>query len=588
MLQSFQPFRRYQDLLGRLQLLLAKRRKLVAAVLLLSFVTALVEGLGLSMLYPLLESVVSGTEDEGRVWQALRALAVQVSGNSVVIGLIYLAAGIFFLKALLLCASTAAMTLLLGRLREDWSLAVMRRYLYGPYADILAEPRGKIFQKIKGEPARATKAIEALLVFVIKLIFAAVLTVTLFILNWQLMAVMVVLILVGAVMARRLMYKPVEKLGRKRMTATQTLSARIAEPVFGASVVKLLGVEDHFLKRLTRPWRNLTRANVLITTFSKAPSDFVEFVIVVCVAFVFMVLAYGFGISLQEAVPLIGTFAVISSRLLSVASSLLSKRLNIASVVPSLSLVYRLVSENAARERLEKGATLEKIEGDIEFQEIWFGYDANKPVLKELSLKIPKGKMVGIVGSSGVGKTTLGYLLTRLYESDQGTILINGRDIREFSIESLRRRIGYVEQNPLIFNGTVEENICLGAPDVSKEQIKEAAKAAGAHDFILSLPNGYDTPISDQGATLSGGERQRIAIARAIIRHPDLFIIDEGTSSLDRKTETTVQKSIQRLAAEATVVVIAHRVSTLKDADLIYELLPGGEVVVRTFEEIAA
>lgn len=579
---------RIREVIGRFELLVSTRRKLVVGVLTLSLVTALIEGMGLSMLYPLLESVTNASEDQGPLWQTIRALALQVSSTSVVVGLIYLAAGIFFIKALLLCANTGLMALLMGRLRQDLSMAVMGRYLHGPYADIIAEPRGKIIQKIKGEPGRAIKAVEALLNFVIKSIFALVLTAALFVLNWRLMAVMTVLIAAGAFFARKLMYRPMERLGRKLMIGGQTLSARVAEPVFGAGIVKLLGTEDFFLQRMEQPLRKLARANVLITMFSKAPSDFVEFIVVVCVALLFMLLAYGFGIPFKEAIPLIGAFAVISSRLLAVVSGLLSKRLTIASMAPSVALVHQLVSENAARERLEQGKTLEKIASNIELRDIWFSYEPDKPVFRGMSLTIPRGKMVGIVGHSGIGKSTLGYLLARLYEPNSGAILINNRDIREYSIASLRSRIGYVEQTPLVFNGTIEDNIRLGAPHVTDAEIVEAAKAAGAHDFIVSLPNGYQTLVSDQGATLSGGERQRIAIARAIARRPDLFIFDEGTSSLDRKTESTVQEAIHRLAGEATVIVIAHRVATLRDAHVIYEMLADGETVVRTFEEVAA
>jgi ABC-type multidrug transport system fused ATPase/permease subunit len=300
------------------------------------------------------------------------------------------------------------------------------------------------------------------------------------------------------------------------------------------------------------------------------------------------VLAHGFNIPFREAVPLIGSFAIIASRLLTVASSLLSKRLNVASSTPSLLLVHQLVSEGSAQERSEQGAALNRIEQDIEFRDVWFGYEGGKPVFQGLSLIIPRNKIVGIVGPSGIGKSTLGYLITRLYEPDRGSILVNNQNIQEFSIESLRCRVGYVEQQPLIFNGTIEDNIRLSNARVAQRDVVDAAKAAGIHDFILTLPEGYNTPVGDQGATLSGGERQRIAIARAIIRQPDLFIIDEGTSALDRHAEAVVQETIQKLCSKASVILIAHRISTLENADLIYELLPDGKAVVRTFEEVAA
>lgn len=579
---------RYRRVIGRYRTLLAKRKGLVAMVLVLSLVTALVEGVGLSMIYPLLDSVVGDSQNQGAIWQTIRAIALYVSGTTVLEGLIYLAVGVFFIKAVLLTSNGALTALLVGRLREDWSTTALQSFLYGPYADVVAERRGTIVQQVMGETARASKGIDILLNLVVKFLFAVVLTATLFVLNWRLMLAMTVLVIVVATLARVFLIGRMQKLGRRQKVLSQDITSTIAEPIFGASVVKLLGIEERFLVRLRQTLRKLTRNNVLLMVFAEAPIDFIEFLIIVCVVALFAVLTYGFGIPLKEAVPLIGSFALISSRLLSAVSVLINKRLNLASMTPSLWLVHEMMNKDSLRLQLEKGKPLDRIDGDITLRDVWFSYEGGKPIFKGLSLTIPKGKMVGIVGASGIGKSTLGYLLARLYEPDQGSILIDNRDIREFSIESLRRRIGYVEQTPLLFSGTIRDNIRLGAADAPDAQVIEAARAAGVHDFISSLPKGYDTPVSDQGATLSGGERQRIAIARAIIRRPEIFIIDEGTSSLDRKAEVIVQDSIQTLVKDATVIVIAHRITTLKNADLIFELTAGGEAILRTFEEVAA
>jgi subfamily B ATP-binding cassette protein MsbA len=578
---------RFHSMVAVYRSLVARRVGLVVLVFLLSFLSALFEGVGLSIVYPILASMTGGLDTNKSIWKALAWVAHRISSGSIIEGLMLIAVVLFLVKAVLATTSTAVLSLLIGRLREDWSTAVFRQYLCGPINDVIVDRPGRIVQRAKQEPNRAAKSFEAIMALATRTIFAVVLVTTLFVLNWRLMLAMVVVIGIASVLVRRYMFRPMRKLGKAQLKLDQTATAAVAEPVFGAMVVKLLGVEDVFVRRLKDTLRRLTKNNMLSSVYSKAPSDFVEFFIVLAVAAMLFVSVRGLGLSYQEVVPLIGSFAVVSARLLSVMTGLLGKRLIIENSIPSLMLVHGIVSKGTVREAAPGGATLTRIEQDIEFRGVSFAY-GDKPVFDRLSLTLPRGKTIGIIGPSGVGKSTLGYLLARLYEPGEGAVLVNGRDIREYSLASLRRRIGYVEQTPVIFNGTVTDNIRLGAPDATMEQVIEAAKAAGVHDFVMAQPGGYDGNVSDQGTTQSGGERQRIAIARAIVRKPDVYIFDEATNALDRHTEAQVQEAIGALSKEATVILIAHRLSTLKDADLILELSPGGQVAVRTFNELAA
>jgi ATP-binding cassette, subfamily B, bacterial len=206
------------------------------------------------------------------------------------------------------------------------------------------------------------------------------------------------------------------------------------------------------------------------------------------------------------------------------------------------------------------------IRGDIEFRDVRFGYDKSNPVLKNVSLTVKEGEMIGLVGKSGVGKTTLINLICRFYEADAGQILIDGVDIREISLKDLRQQIGIVLQEPFLFNGTIAENIAYGKPGATLEEIMAAARAANAHNFILGKPDGYDTQVGERGSKLSGGEKQRVSIARAILHDPRILILDEATSSVDVETEKQLQEAIQRLVAGRTTFAIAHRLSTLRNA----------------------
>ena len=232
---------------------------------------------------------------------------------------------------------------------------------------------------------------------------------------------------------------------------------------------------------------------------------------------------------------------------------------------------------------------LTNVEGNIEFSNVSFKYKENADyVLKNVSLKIKVGEYVALVGSSGVGKTTLCSLIPRFYDVDEGEILIDDKNIKAVTLSSLRRNIGVVHQDVYLFAGTVSDNIRYGKPDASQEEIIEAAKKANAHQFIMSLPNGYDTDIGQRGVKLSGGQKQRLSIARVFLKNPPIIIFDEATSALDNESEKAVRDSLEQLANNRTTLVIAHRLSTIRNAHRIIVLTGSGVEEQGTHEELMA
>ena len=215
----------------------------------------------------------------------------------------------------------------------------------------------------------------------------------------------------------------------------------------------------------------------------------------------------------------------------------------------------------------EKLVELPELKGEIEAKNITFGYEPGKPVLEDISFKVSPGEMIGIVGRSGSGKSTLINLISRLYDPDQGTLSIDGEDIRYLSQDKLRQQIGMVLQDTFLFRGTVFENIAYAKPDASPEEVMEAARIANAHEFISELPDGYETVLGVRDIDLSGGERQRLAIARAVLHNPQILILDEATAAIDIETELLVQEALERLVEGRTTFAIAHRLSTLRKAD---------------------
>jgi len=234
----------------------------------------------------------------------------------------------------------------------------------------------------------------------------------------------------------------------------------------------------------------------------------------------------------------------------------------------------------------EDAVELKDVKGNIKYENVDFSYNETTTILKNISIDIPAGKTLALVGPSGGGKTTICSLLPRFYDVVNGKISIDGKDIRDLTLKSLRANIGIVQQDVYLFGGTIKENIAYGKPKASDEEIIEAAKNAHIHDFIMSLEDGYDSYVGERGVMLSGGQKQRISIARVFLKNPPILILDEATSALDTENEILIQKAIEELSEERTTIVIAHRLSTIRNADRILVVTDEGIMESGTHEEL--
>ena len=291
-----------------------------------------------------------------------------------------------------------------------------------------------------------------------------------------------------------------------------------------------------------------------------------------------------------NAVISIGTvvaFTTLQTRLLFPMQQLLSVGLEVQTSLALFGRIFEYLDLPVDIEERPDARTLSGVRGDVRLEDVWFRYRPGGPwTLREIDAEIPAGTRTALVGETGSGKTTLAYLVARLYEPERGRITIDGTDIRDVTLESLAATVGLVSQETYLFHSSIGDNLRFACPGASDEQIEDAARAAQIHELIVSLPDGYDTPVGERGYRFSGGEKQRIAIARTILRNPPVLILDEATSALDTETERAVQLALDELSRGRTTIAIAHRLSTVRDADQIL-VLDAGRIVERgTHEEL--
>src|SRR5208283_208455 len=261
-------------------------------------------------------------------------------------------------------------------------------------------------------------------------------------------------------------------------------------------------------------------------------------------------------------------FTTLQTRLLFPMQQLLSVGLEVQTSLALFGRIFEYLDLPVDIEERPGARTLTGVRGDVELEDVWFRYAPESPwTLEEISARIPAGTRTALVGETGSGKTTLAYLVARLYEPERGCVSIDGVDIRDVTFDSLAKAVGLVSQETYLFHASIRENLRFACPTASDGEIEDAARAAQIHELITSLPEGYDTPVGERGYRFSGGEKQRIAIARTILRNPPVLILDEATSVLDTETERAVQQALDELARGRNTIAIAHRLSTIRDSD---------------------
>ncbi|MCD8380360.1 MAG: ABC transporter ATP-binding protein/permease [Lachnospiraceae bacterium] len=402
-------------------------------------------------------------------------------------------------------------------------------------------------------------------------------------LNWKMTLLTFVFVAIAFILAR-VFWRRIHTIYHKQWVKSDELNSNLQDVLSGMRVVKSFGQEQREADRFTRKTKEFAAISVKNETFWAIFRPIITFL----VGFgTYIAVLFG-GLDVLEGDMMLGQlvqYITYCGYLTGPLTWMTNLPRQIMQLITSLNRIYDVLDEEEDLTNAENAKEFQ-LQGGFRFEHVSFGYDSYEPVLEDLNFEVKPGEMIGLVGASGTGKSTLINLIMRLYDVDQGRILLDGVDIKEINTECLHSQIGVVLQETFLFSGSILANIRFARQDASLQEVIAAAKAANAHDFICKTPDGYNTYVGEHGYNLSGGERQRISIARAILNNPRLLILDEATSALDTESEFLIQQALNRLVQGRTTFAIAHRLSTLRSADRLIVIDKHGIAEIGTHNEL--
>ena len=576
----------------------APYKKYLCGSVVMNILSAVFNIFSFSLLAPILKILFeSGTEQYNFIpWENVHGFGdvlnnvyyymtqwIEVSGASKVLLLLCLIfSGITLIKTACYFGAYAVMVPIRTGVVKDMRMQLYRKILSLPIGFFSQERKGDIIARMSGDVQEVETSITSTLDMLIKNPILIIFYLGwLFVMSWQLTLFTIifapVVLLVMSAIGRRLKADSTEAQGFWSDTMSQ-----VEETLGGLRVIKAFLAEKKMADRFSRVTESMKRKNTQVGVRQSSAHPVSEFLGTVMIA---MVLWFGGTLILSDHAvidaPAFITYMAILYSVIQPIKDLAKAAYGIPKGLASMDRIDVILNAHNDIKEIAAPAELKDFNEAIRFEDDSFRYaDSSREVLSHIDLEIPKGKTVAIVGASGAGKSTLVDLIPRFYDPDSGRITIDGKDIKELSLSSLRSVMGNVNQDPILFNDTIFNNIAFGVENPDPDKVVEAAKIANAHDFIMEKEEGYQTNIGDRGVKLSGGQRQRISIARAILKNPPILILDEATAALDTESERTVQEALERLMSSRTTIAIAHRLSTIKGADEII-VMDEGRIVER-------
>ena len=555
-----------------------KRR--VALIVGLAILIGYLETLTIAVFYPLLDASleIEGGLSGNPFFIILNKIAAIIPVDSTLVAYCILFIILVFLVFLCRLVYINLSTRTVAKIATDFKIKVFHKYTESDYQFFVDNRQGDLMYMATGAPDSTGPALQRLAVSIIEIIMAVSVLALLISISWKATVGVVVLSAAYYYFTRHLGSKVSYIAGDRMRKASQDENVVLNEYISG--------IKHIIAARTGSRWQQLFRDAIVIRwqswakniIWSKIPPYILETVLYASVAIVVIAMWMLYPDKFLSLIPLFGTFAFAVFRLLPRLSTAGTQMMQMMNYLPNLEVTRELLEDKTYNNVRNGTREFSAFQSGIELRNISFTHKNKDYVtLSNVSLRVDINKTTAIVGPSGAGKSTLVDLFLRLYDVDSGVILIDGLNIKDYDLSSFLNKVGFVGQETFIYHASVKDNIAFGS-DYEMDRIIEAAKLANAHGFIEQLERGYETVVGDRGMRLSGGERQRIAIARAMIRKPQILVLDEATSSLDNISERVVQEAIDRVSENCTTLVIAHRLSTIRNADVIY-VIDGGKIV---------